>query len=129
MKRDMDIIRLLLLQLESGEKPKALEKYSLDEINYNSLLIIEAKLAEGGIFSPESLRELGATVRKNLRGQRVVLLFRMTWAGHDFLDAARDETLWKKAKTTVMKPAASFTFEIIKEFLKNEIRARFGGLG
>jgi len=52
---------------------------------------------------------------------------RMTWSGHDFLDAARDETLWKKAKQTVMKPAASFTFEIVREWLKNEIRARFGG--
>ena len=58
-----------------------------------------------------------------------VVTTQMTWSGHDFLDAARDETLWKKAKHTVMKPAASFTFEIVKEWLKAEIRSRFGQSG
>jgi len=127
MKRDMDIIRLLLLQLESGERPKELKKYSLEQINYNSLLMIEAKLAEGGAFNRKSLRELGVKIGGNLAEDRVVVLFRLTWAGHDFLDASRDETLWKKAKATVMKPAASFTFDFLKEWLRNEIRARFGG--
>lgn len=129
MKRDMDVIRLLLLQLESGKSPKELKKYSLEEINYNSLLMIEAKLAEGSIFSPESLRELGGRIGGKMAGKRVILLFRMTWAGHDFLDASREETLWKKAKATVMKPAASFTFDLVKEWLKNEVRTRFGAAG
>jgi hypothetical protein len=54
-------------------------------------------------------------------------LDRLAWAGHDFLEAARDETPWSKAKEKVMKPGAAFTFDLVKEWLKAEIRARFGG--
>jgi hypothetical protein len=50
----------------------------------------------------------------------------MTWAGHDFLDAARDETLWNKAKVKFVKPGASFTFELVKEWLKAEMKKRVG---
>jgi len=50
----------------------------------------------------------------------------MTWAGHDFLDAARDETLWNKAKQTVMKPNASYTFENLGDYLKAEIKKQLG---
>ncbi len=41
--------------------------------------------------------------------------------GCDFLDAARSDTLWAKAKTSVIKPSASWTFDLLKEWLKAEI--------
>ncbi len=46
---------------------------------------------------------------------------RLTWAGCDFVDAIQDDTLWAKAKAKVMKPAASFTFDVLKDWLKAEI--------
>ena len=114
----MDLIRALLLALErDDDNPPEIAKYSQKEVAYNAALIIEAGLAEGAVA------EGGFT--EILRAD----LDRLTWAGHDFLDAARDETLWTKAKEKVMKPGASFTFEIIKEWLKAEIRQRFGSLG
>ncbi len=111
----MDIIRLLLLQLEAGERPSRLDNFSEEQITYNAALMVDAGLVEGAVARGGDGDALG------------VAMDRMTWSGHDFLDAARDETLWKKAKQTVMKPAASFTFEIVREWLKNEIRTHFGG--
>jgi len=46
------------------------------------------------------------------------LQINLTWAGQDFLDAAKDDTLWKKAKETVIKPGASFTFDVLLAWLK-----------
>jgi hypothetical protein len=119
MKRDMELIRLLLLQLESGalELPK-LEGYSQEEITYNAALAIEAGLINGQILVNPT----------DGRRDMMVSIDRLTWAGHDFLDAARDDTIWKKAKDKFMKPTASWTFSILLEWLKIEIKTRaFGG--
>ena len=115
MKRDMDVIRLLLLQLEGDEK--AAEKLkACDEplVVYNAALLVDSGLAEGAVACGADNSPVS------------VAMNHMAWRGHDFLDAARDETLWKKAKQTVMKPAASYTFEIVKEYLKAEIRKHLG---
>jgi hypothetical protein len=50
----------------------------------------------------------------------------LTWAGQDFLDAARDDTLWKKAKETVIKPGASFTFDLLLAWLKTQVEIALG---
>jgi hypothetical protein len=117
MKRDMDLIRLLLLQVESQNTISEIPGYSVEDVMYNANLILEADLAHG----PEPLYQ----------GDKIVSvdLDRLTWEGHDFLDAARDDTLWKKAKEKFMKPAVSWSFSVLLEWLKAEIRARALGGG
>jgi len=111
----MDVIRLLLLQLEGDEKAaEKLKAYDEPVVVYNAALLVDSGLVEGSV------------ARGGDNNPEAVAMSHMTWAGHDFLDAARDETLWKKAKQTVMKPAASFTFEIVKEYLKAEVRKHLG---
>ena len=51
----------------------------------------------------------------------------VTWKGHEFLDAMRDDTLWKKAKENFLKPGGSFTAKLIFEWLKLELQKRFLG--
>ena len=55
-----------------------------------------------------------------------VVLERLTWEGHDFLDAARDDTIWKKAMKRFMQPTAAFTFGLLLEYLKKEAKAKLG---
>jgi hypothetical protein len=52
-----------------------------------------------------------------------VIPFELTWAGH-VLQTMRDENLWKKAKEHVLKPGASWSFEILKEWAKHELKQR-----
>lgn len=59
----------------------------------------------------------------------IALVMRLTWAGCDFLDAARSDTLWRKAKSTVIAPTASWTFDILTGWLKAEIQQRLATLG
>ena len=117
MKRNLDIVREMLLAVERGDDPFNLSGYEQQDLLEHGRLLIEAELAEGCV------------AMFNARGEQYtgrVDLDRLTWKGHDFLDAARDDTLWKKAKEKVMKPGASFTIELVKEWLKSEIRARIG---
>jgi len=53
-------------------------------------------------------------------------VFRLTWNGQDFADAATDDTIWKKAKEKVLQPASSWTFALLLEYLKAEIKAKLG---
>jgi hypothetical protein len=96
MKRDMELIRLLLLQQESGEAPRELADYSRDDFLYNL-----AQMGDAGLicasFSPDA------------ETPDTVLIHRLTWAGHDFLDATRDSKIWKKAKDHIIKPGVSWT--------------------
>lgn len=50
----------------------------------------------------------------------------ITWEGYEFLDAAKDDTLWNKAKDKVIKPAGGVAFGVLVEWLKAEAKTRFG---
>jgi hypothetical protein len=82
VKRDMELIRKLVLALEgapTGYAPDDLEieGYTDEQVGYHAHLMIDAGLATGsdtthmGSSSPEAM------------------LTSLTWAGHEFADAAR----------------------------------------
>jgi hypothetical protein len=113
MKRDIELVRLLLLQCETSSSPAELANYSQQEKIYNLVLmkdagLIDVHFLEGNDVLPYGFRDL-----------------RLTWAGHDFIDAARNDTIWNKAKDEFLKPGISWTFSILFEWLKQEARQRF----
>src|SRR4051812_15459275 len=114
MKRDMELVRLLLLEQEAGEAPPELSSYSDDDKIYNLQLMQDAKLVVAHFISDAEGEAKGAIVQ------------RLSWAGHDFLDATRDSKIWQKAKEHVLKPGASWTFDILKEWAKHEIKQKLG---
>jgi hypothetical protein len=48
---------------------------------------------------------------------------RLTWAGHDFVDAVRDPDIWRKTKNGV-EATGSFTFEILRDLAKGFIKTK-----
>jgi hypothetical protein len=56
------------------------------------------------------------------------IIARLTWQGHEFLDAARNDTTWRKARETFFKPAVAWTFGLLTEFLKAEAKRLAGVL-
>lgn len=90
MNRDMDLVRKILLAMESisDEVPLNLkiEGYDLTTVQYHMHLMNEAGLVEG--FEASVVTD-------------PVRLFRarhITWDGHEFLAAARVDTIWAKAR-------------------------------
>jgi hypothetical protein len=110
MERDMGLIRAILLELERHEHgfaPSKLEipNRSAEEVGFHVHLLGQAKLLDTiditahGDESPNA-HALG-----------------ITWDGYDFLEAARNETIWKKATDTLKHTGVGVTLEILKALL------------
>jgi len=115
MKRDMELIRLLLLEQELGEALPELSTYTEEAVLYNYKIMADAELIEAR-FHPDKGVPANA------------IIYRLTWAGHDFLDSSRDSKIWKLAKEQILKPGASWTFSLLVEWLKQEARNRIFGV-
>ena len=114
MKRDMNLIRLLLLATE-GEEPKPdLSAYSEDQRVYHSALLIEAGLVHGETVLDGSGQPVGTVT------------LRLTWVGHEFLDAARNDTIWKKAGERIKKSGVDVTMSLLQEILKQLLKQSLG---
>lgn len=120
MKRDMDLIRSLLIAVESkpsNERAVYLPPMSR-EIDHHLKLLTQHRLISLN-YGPARDEDAG----------KWYIFAELTWEGHDFVDAVRDETVWAKTKEGV-NAAGGFSFDILKAlakaFLKKQIEARLG---
>lgn len=106
MKRDMELIRKILITLEESEQtqgwvPLKFEGYSDDQISYQVKI-----LAEQGI--------IGATDCSNMNNFAWEAKG-LTWDGHDYIEAIRDDGRWQKAKDWVENAGKILTMETLKQ--------------
>lgn len=50
----------------------------------------------------------------------------LTWAGHEFAEAARDDARWKKAMGLVAEKGGSITLDVMKDLLVSLMKSTFG---
>jgi hypothetical protein len=53
-------------------------------------------------------------------------IFKLTWAGHEFCQAAREDTRWKTAMGFVAEKGGSITFAVLTELLASLMRKAVG---
>ena len=124
MQRDMDLIRRILLAIESS----AANEYEFDiegadeQIKWHNVnLLVQERLIEGvnirwGADGTGPLVHLGGRVA-------------LTWKGHDFLDAVRDDSIWIKTKEKARARGLylqSLTFDIVKSLSVSIIQGQLG---
>jgi len=127
MKRDMDLIRELMLKLESlpmeyGDNVPIppdtaavqVDGYSFDQIAYHLDLIKQAGFIE------RSGSDLG-----------IGIMFKgLSWSGHDFVDSVRSPDVWDKTKQAA-SAAGGFSVELLvfaaKTYLEGKIKGLIGG--
>jgi hypothetical protein len=107
MRRDFDLIRLLLQQIEGVEDVGDLSKYTRDQQLYHSCLLIEAGLVHGNVVPGQDGEPIGTRVS------------RLTWDGHEFLDMTRDPSIWSKAKGVVGESVRTAAIDTITGVCKN----------
>ena len=96
MKRDMDLVRKILLAIEESETGYAprdlgIEGYTEEQTGYHIYIMKEGGLVNG--IEIECDDESGPTA----------VATSMTWAGQEFLDAARQSERWNEAKSLLDK--------------------------
>ncbi|KAF0809233.1 hypothetical protein A167_01994 [Alcanivorax sp. S71-1-4] len=108
MKRNWDTIREILTRLEELPDTDAtlhLSDFPADrayEYSYHVELLIGAGLIEG-----QMSRTLG-------HGPTHFFARRLTWPGHELLDAIRSDTVWNKTKKTFTSKGIDMTFDLVK---------------
>jgi hypothetical protein len=107
MKRDMDLMRELMLKLEAlpanrivalsaGDAAIQIKGYSPEEVFYHLGLTKEAFFTHSAGSGRIGLIEFAG----------------LTWAGHDFVDAVRNPVVWDKTKQ-VAAAAGGVTIELL----------------
>lgn len=119
MKRDLNLIRSIILAVEDLETGTALttvtiEGYTEEQIGYHSYLIIDSGLAEGfnagTVTSTSPCWQIG----------------NLTSAGHDFADLAHNEGNWKKTIGIVATKAGGASLDMVKDVLTGVVKSALG---
>lgn len=116
MKRDMDVIREIVLAVSEASDPiSRLEGISDDAFAFHAQLLEEAGLIEAAIHP---------------KGKRIAedaLIWRLTWAGSDFADSIRSPEVWDKTKSGALA-AGGFTVDLLKDLAKGFIKKQIEDL-
>ena len=118
MKRDLNLIRKILFFIEEADAPvdsKAVivDGYTREEIDYNIHLLFEEDYLTGI-----------PTMR--FGGPYHWLDMQLTWNGHEFLDTARNDTVWAKTTSTISQQVGSTSLEIVKALLVSVTKGMMG---
>ena len=107
MRRDCDLIRLILLEVETeadGRKPVQVDlsasNYSEDQVSYHIRLLEESGFVRG--------RSVGGRIGP--RPEKWVV-FDLTNKGHDFLDAIRSNAVWDTVKAKLQNNGLTVTLD------------------
>lgn len=92
MKRDLSLIRDILLTCEAAPAGNELEADSFDALSVDRMTLVEhiALLSEAGLLS---------AIDTSTQDDDDYIIQRMTWEGHEFLNSVRDDGLWRKQRS------------------------------
>lgn len=106
MKRDWNILRGLLVQLEQSDREISLRDFDDDEkalISFHVTLLIEAGLIDG------KMMKLMKDVPNDFYFNRI------TWSGHELLALICDDVVWDKVSTVIANTTGVMSIDVIKE--------------
>lgn len=116
MKRNLDYVRTILEKVEEHPAGEPMQQISgdfndatSDEVIGHIDLMIKAGLLEGEAHPTQGYFYING----------------LSWTGHDFLDSARNATVWNATKER-LKQAGGWTFELVGEILKAETKKLLG---
>lgn len=117
MKRDMELIRRVMLAAEKNKDPYEVvdpkfEGHNETEISYQIALLDDAGLLHGQDRSAIGVFRWSAGA--------------LTWRGHEFVEAIRDEAVWKEALAIAGMTDDGVVFEILQKALMQVLEKRAG---
>jgi len=116
MKRDMDLVRKILLEMEKdgfeSHMELEIEGYSAKEINVHLEMMNNA-----GLIDARDISSLGGFKFRPIK---------INWQGRDFIDAARNDNIWQKAKSFIKKQGVGLSLDVLIPLLKKYSLEKLG---
>ena len=121
MKRDLNLIRNMLLRIEELDptKHKITINNFLDLCDNPSVISLHIELLIDNDFIETSEPIYCDTIKD-------FLIYRLTSYGYDYLDSVRDLSIWNKTKHKLLDVGGSATLDIVKSVATSIIKARLG---
>ena len=121
MRRDMDLVREILLEIEKQYVSTAIynlkiEGYDTETIAYHCKILYEAGLISDykAQYADNSIYSFGVGS--------------LTWDGNDYLDKIRDNSIWKKTKDVIAKKGLPLVLDTVKNISTAFITAAAEGV-
>ncbi len=125
MKRDFDLIRRILLEVEDKYTPERNISLKPDDVSWFS------EYEWGNVVGHFVLLEEGGYLHRGSsscdRFQGMIVLNGISWKGYELLDEIRDEILWRKTKQGASQ-IGSFSVDTIKDVAKALVRKKIKDL-
>ncbi|MEM0949292.1 MAG: DUF2513 domain-containing protein [Pseudomonadota bacterium] len=117
MKRDLEVIRKILLQVEaSDDDPTTLKDVTIPGVEQLKISHHIEMLSEAGFVDA-----VDCTTMDGHDWQ----VSRLTWNGYELLDAIRDEEVWEGTKSKLAK-VGGYTLPIVQALASDFIRKQLG---
>jgi hypothetical protein len=119
VKRDMDLVRAILLKLEEHPHGRAPDELKIDghtdeQVGHHVFLMIQANLVKG----------VDATTFHD--SSPMAEPTSLTWEGHEFLANARDDTRWQQAKEVVKQKGGDVSLGVPTQLLTSLAKSALG---
>ena len=110
MKRDLDLVRKLLLYFEEKAGPEHIQKPPIDGYDDSTVQYHLRLMHDAGLLNCETERS-SSTPERVIR----VIPFDLTWEGQEFLAKVRSEGVWQRIKSTITAKGSAFAFGVVND--------------
>ena len=121
MKRDMELVRKILLKIEEDYRSSALINLAIDGYDMETVAYHCRILNDAGLVSDYEGKYASNQLYMFWVGP-------LTWEGNDFLDKIRDNSIWHKTKDAITKKGLPLIIETIKTVANAFITAAAEGV-
>ena len=109
MKRDMELIRKIMFKIESDYTGEPLRSPEIE--GYDKVTVAEhcRLMYEYGLL--DEYKPIGAD------NAPVIFFFvgNLTWAGYDFLEKIRQDTVWNRTKDVITQKGLPMVLDVVKD--------------
>lgn len=127
MKRDMDLVRAILLGIEEldggsgcdiGNLYKSIKTKGFD-CNDQTFVYHLERMKQASLIDYTQIDVLEGSFIQSIK---------LSWDGHDFLDLSRDSDTWEKYKEKIGGKISSLSFELVKSSLTTFTKKMLEGM-
>ncbi len=121
MKRDMELIRTILLSIEEQYNATAIYNLEIDGFDMPTVAYHCKIMYEAGLISDYKAQYADNELYSFAVGS-------LTWDGNDYLDKVRSDSIWDKTKNAIQQRGLPLIFDTIKTVASAFITAAAEGV-